>query len=604
MDMANLVKPGTDLNQAPDPAELRPPPSPRPYQPGLATPTPHQLFHDPPRDEEIDEEIVRDPTFDSNLHSQTLSSNSWSMRLPASGSPSSESSSSSDLTLYAQPELSIASPEMLVLRYDRETCGILSVKDGQRENPWRELVWPLAQTTPALYHAISSLTAFHGSRLHPPLRVQGIQHMRNSLSELASGLGQMRLDSALATTLVLAFSESWDQHVSTGIQHLRGAKFFANQAIHKRQAIAYGGPSEPEEASRLRFLCNTFVYMDVIARLTSLEEDDASDLSSILATMSGDIDNVSEVDPLMGCATTLFPLIGRIASLVHKVRTTESNSIGIVSQASELQSMLQQWEVPPAQMFETPIDETSEVRHSIQTAEAYRWATLLYLHQAVPELPSEPAIELARRVLKLLATVPLSSRTTIVHIFPLFAASSEALSDEDRAWVRDRWEAMVARMNIGNVDSCWKVVKEVWNRRDDFEAEKVERLRRRLTLGCAPEGSLLPPGIAHTKRKAVSAEEFANDAFFGRHATTEVTRGASTSKKRAMTNPSGLPLRSMKMTSMNPTSAGHSRTMRKRSTDINPGLESLEPEYTVRGRLHWVGVMRDWKWEGWQSISS
>jgi hypothetical protein len=29
-----------------------------------------------------------------------------------------------------------------------------------------------------------------------------------------------------------------------------------------------------------------------------------------------------------------------------------------------------------------------------------------------------------------------------------------------------------------------------------------------------------------------------------------------------------------------------------------PGLENIEFEKTVRGSLHWIGVMRDWKWEG------
>jgi hypothetical protein len=26
--------------------------------------------------------------------------------------------------------------------------------------------------------------------------------------------------------------------------------------------------------------------------------------------------------------------------------------------------------------------------------------------------------------------------------------------------------------------------------------------------------------------------------------------------------------------------------------------EDIDPEFTVRGRLHWVGVMKDWEWEG------
>ena len=29
-------------------------------------------------------------------------------------------------------------------------------------------------------------------------------------------------------------------------------------------------------------------------------------------------------------------------------------------------------------------------------------------------------------------------------------------------------------------------------------------------------------------------------------------------------------------------------------------IEVIDPERTVRGKLHWIGVMRGWKWEGEQ----
>jgi hypothetical protein len=89
--------------------------------------------------------------------------------------------------IYQQPEVQAGSPEILMLQFDKQTCGILSVKDGPTENPWRTLIWPLT-----------------------------------------TGIEKMRTDTALATTLVLAFSESWDQHISTGIEHLRGARILVN----------------------------------------------------------------------------------------------------------------------------------------------------------------------------------------------------------------------------------------------------------------------------------------------------------------------------------------------------------------------------------------
>ncbi|CAL3972975.1 unnamed protein product [Diplocarpon coronariae] len=471
--------------------------------------------------------------------------------------------------MYRQPEVLAGSPEMLMLRFDKQTCGILSVKDGPTENPWRTLIWPLARDSPALYHAIASLTAFHTSKEKPALRVDGMEHMRSSIRSLATGIEKMRIDTALATTLALAFSESWDQHISTGIEHLRGAKILVNQALisHKKHRLA------GDDLARLRFLCNTWVYMDVIARLTSVDEDDSHDFDSVLAPLSSDA-NSNEIDPLMGCASALFPLIGRVANLCRRVRKAQSNSIAIISQAMELKEAIVQWSPPPLLAIERPEDPTSEIQHALQTAEAYRYATLLYLHQAVPEIPSWTSAQLAKKVLVYLATVPLSSRLVIVQIYPLLAAGCEASEIEDRQWVEDRWQSMASRMWIGNIDRCWEVMQEVWSRRDAAEAAKNAAEKRKLR-----PGSSMMVHSESSKRKF--QEELAmddlfsfSDMLFGTASARERQRGA-----RSLSG------------SFSPTAA----VERKRVHE--PVEEEMDGEFTVRGKMHWVSVMKDWEWE-------
>jgi Fungal specific transcription factor domain len=609
----------------PPSVELRPPQSPLPYMPSGYTP---QADADSAVEEEEDiEEVVRtdDPATDGDSHPRTLWSN-WSFGLhSASPSPSesSSSSTSSAIDLWAQPTLPPNSQEMLVVQFDRQTCGILSVKDGPNENPWRTVMWPLAQDSKPLYHAIASLTAFHSSKASPELRVDGMKHMHKSVTKLASSLNDMKFDdrtdrngieAALATTLVLAFSESWDQHVSTGIKHLKGAKYFVNQAVIKHQNALQAGRHSSQQLHRLKFLCNSFIYMDVIARLTSLDDDDDfGDLDNVLATFNQPFDNMTEIDPLMGAATTLFPLIGRVAAIVTRVRRSDANSFTLISDAIELKRQIEQWQPPASVTFETPEDPTSEVQHSIQTAEAYRWATLLYLHQAVPEIPSDPAAILADRALKYLATVPLSSRAVIIQIFPLLAASCEAITQEDRKWVKNRWTAMSARMSIGNVDKCFEVIKEVWDRRDHFEAEKADRfLRRQAARGLPANGLFLPMLGRSNKRKASSTEATRPNGFsHGSGASESGSFGSgSSSKRRVTTDQSGLlspigvdgqgtaasiPMDSYQTGAMQAPLPLQS-PMRRRSKDTP--LESIEPGYTVRGRLHWIGVMRDREWEG------
>lgn len=463
------------------------------------------------------EEVVRQPAIDPDHEA-------WVMQLP-SPSPSGSSSSASEQSLVAsdgapalhrQLQLGMGSPDVLMLGFDRQTCGILSVKDGPNENPWRTMVWPLARESPALYHAIASMAAFHMSKHQPQLRVQGIEHMRSSLHELAAGLASMRVDAAIATTLALAFAESWDQHVSTGVDHIKGAKVLVNQALarYRRAPASYSA----DELRRLRFLHNTWLYMDVIARLTSADADDSVDFDAVGDALSpaGPFAGAADaaLDPLMGCAATLFPLVGRVADLVRRVRGRGgTNAPAVISQAVGLKAALEAW-APPA-FFDPPEDPTSAVSDSLQTAEAYRWATLLHLRRAVPEIPAPPPDELAKKALACLATVPVTSRAVVAHVYPLTAAGCEALDPEDRDWVRDRWHWMAVRLKVGGVDRARDVVEEVWRRKDEYEAGRPERaLRGR-------------PG----------------------------------------------------------------------SRQSSPALECADRELSVRGSVHWLGVMRDWKWE-------
>ncbi|OQE17917.1 hypothetical protein PENSTE_c019G08371 [Penicillium steckii] len=438
-----------------------------------------------------------------------------------------------------QPSLAPESREMLAMRFDKMTCGILSVKDGATENPWRTLIWPLAKSTPALYHALFALSAFHYSKENPSLRVQGVKHMRQSITCLRQQIQNMRADTALATSLALAFADTWDQNTRTCIQHLRGAKALMMQLLN----AGLQGGLQPEELDRIRFLYNTWTYMDVIARLTSLDESSPQDLNPAIFQLPGDA--IHEIDPLMGCASTLFPLIGRVARLVQRVRKTSTNSVSIVAQAMELKTLIEQWEPPT--WFEPPEDPTSEVQHSIQVAHAYRWATLLYLHQAVPEMPSEPAEELAKRVLILLATVPYTSRTIIIQMFPLLAAGAEVDTEDDRKWVLDRWNTVQSRLMLGGVDRCLDVMREVWSRRDALKAERRQS------------------GIKTNGRRPGS--------FSSEGKGSSVVRG-----------PDSIP-------------TGTSPVSKRRGSALS-SLENIEFERTVRSRLHWVNVMGEWGWEG------
>lgn len=399
------------------------------------------------------------------------------------------------------------------------------------------------------------------------MRIQGIDHMRNAVHALAAGLQDMRFDAAISTTLVLAFSESWDQHIKTGINHINGAKILINQALVRHRHT----PMQGEEWTRLRFLCNTWIYMDVIARLTSAEEDESNDVDAVHESIYASGETDTTVDPLMGCAHTLFPIIGRVANLVRKVRRSNGNGPSIISQAVFLKSQLEEW-APPS-FIEDPEDETTSPHDSIKTALAYQYATLLYLHQAIPEIPSQSSGELAKRVLCELATVEPKSRSIIVHIYPLMAAGCEAVDEEDRDWVRKRWAVMSSRMKLGILEKCLEVTKEVWNRRDAYEAERIN-------IQAMHNDSLSPE---------VSLKRELDTYFEDLEPNGEFCWLDTAPKRQALDSFGGY---AIPVPSQAPTEYA------KRRTASNGNTEYLEYDFTVKGRLHWLGVMKDWDWEG------
>ena len=188
---------------------------------------------------------------------------------------------------------------------------------------------------------------------------------------------------------------------------------------------------------------------------------------------------------------------------------------------------------------------------------------LLYLHQALPEIPTESSAEIAKRVLVFLATVPLASRTVIVHIYPLMMAGCEVTSDEDRQWVKDRWSALSQRMRIGPIDKCLEVTREVWRRRDNYENSPMRR--RNLVSTSLGDG---------------------RPRSYQEHADGVDERFPLPAGRRRMTvNDIGRPDLSV---------PSHNPRPRQRAS-ING---RMDPAYGVKGKLHWIGVMMDWGWEG------
>lgn len=480
--------------------------------------------------------------------------------------------------------------------FELRTCEILSIKDDQTINPWRTLIWPLAQDCPALYHALAAMTCLQLTKTQPEFGIPGIRHYDLCIQALSTTEinDSMSLDSAIATRLALAWAECWDNRkTSTGINHINIAHGLVQRAVsnHQKSSLADG------ELSRLSFLANTWIYMDVLARFSCLEDGGPLDFDFMnTCSLLSPVPLSRQVDPLMGCAVTLFPMIGQLADLVRHVRkrSEKRNSPAIISKALDIRSSIERW-IPPIST-EPSQGHNHNISDPIQTAEAYRWAALLLLRQTVPELPSSFSMwDLAQKTLVFLATVPPVSGTTIIQIFPMLVAGCEAYGDEDREWVLDRWDLMSKRMIAGTIDRCRKMTLEVWRRRDEYENANFNSNNDNTN----DEESPTPEAI-HANAAQNSAATIADEATTNRSTQSALplnTPMTSTTKKspNAAAASALAAAAARSIGSKTPIDFPQSLAFKK---DIDPLTMAGSIDYTVKGSMHWLGVMRDWAWEG------
>ncbi|KAE8326386.1 fungal-specific transcription factor domain-containing protein [Aspergillus sergii] len=450
------------------------------------------------------------------------------------------------------------------------TSNILSIRDGgDTMDPWQTFIWPMARDCPALYHALAAMTCAHISKSQQQLNLLGMKHFNLSIQALVTRMDSMPLEAALATRLALAFAESWGCHIpATGITHLNEAKALIQQALQG----SFTSGTVNSELECLKFLVNTWLYRNVIARLTCTETTDTTvaEATAIYTCIIPHIDE-KEIDPHMGCGTALFPSIGRLVELVRRVRgrPENRNSPAIISQAIEIKMAIEHWA--------SPVDSdnpSSNISDLIQTAEAYRGAALLLLRQAVPELPASCSVsKLAQKTLVFLATTPPSSRAIHAQIFPLMIAGCETFDEDDREWVRQRWEVMSRRLMTAIPDRCRDMTMEVWRRRDEFETRHGLR-------------DLIK---AHRPFPIINRRAMDTSTLYDSLRVPKSNIDSILSHE-GLVNSSSAETRSGPRSSDFPDSAAF-----QKGTD--PVTRAGFINYTIKGELHWLRVMEDWNWE-------
>ncbi|KAI0513147.1 hypothetical protein F5B22DRAFT_637294 [Xylaria bambusicola] len=395
-------------------------------------------------------------------------------------------------------------------------CNVLSHLIVFREesgNPFQQLVLPLSHNSSPVMNAIYALASAH-------LENRGVQNQEESLyfhNEAIQGLSRViesrvKVDrnELLAAIMLLVYYEVLVQRRRTNIinGHLKGA--FAIMCLNQELLTPVG-----------LFLERAFGFYDVITALSLgtpplSTAPSAGGLLPVPPLDAPPASPLTNVDTLLGMATTLWPIMHRLSNLLFTKKELEGaqrmnqmSKVAVLRTEFEttsqaIEAALTQWKpcLPPNIVMRDDvlvvngvkgeeIPEMARLQSILHNALAYRHSASVYLYRTI--YGYSPKHKLVQQ----------HSHTALHHcvettaargpmgalLWPLFAAACEAISNEDRELARKAFSEIGQRQGMTNIEEAWGIIQEVWKRLDslddDAAAEMDTDLWRKI---CAERG--------------------------------------------------------------------------------------------------------------------
>lgn len=208
---------------------------------------------------------------------------------------------------------------------------------------------------------------------------------------------------------------------------------------------------------------------------------------------------LSSVDTLLGMATSLWPIIHRLSKLSSDKGDLElacqseqpSSMIAVLKTEFETNSRaiereLERWQpILPLDFNpdDPPSPETEEKKHDTETAEksrlhsifnnamAYRHSCFVYLYHTIYGYTRNHESVQTHAHAALWHCLQTCSHAGPMGalLWPLFVASCEAVTGQDRQLARDAFQLVEKRQGMINIKWAWDIVQEVWRLTDLME---------------------------------------------------------------------------------------------------------------------------------------
>lgn len=368
-------------------------------------------------------------------------------------------------------------------------------------NPFQELVLPLTSQSSPVMNALYALASAHMEYRGVKNQEQSLYFHGQAIQGLAALIDQKgrtaeNRNELLAAIMLLVYYEVLVQkgHSNLVDGHLKGAMTIMD---------SYPTATDPTGI----FLERAFRFYDVIAALSfgtaPLSQAPGKGCMHPFPPPGSPVtSSLSSVDTLLGMATSLWPIIHRLSKLSSDKTELEtacrdgqasSSKIAVLktefeTNAHAIERALESWQpyLPPGfTPDDPPSPETEEKRHDSETAArsrlhsifnnamAYRHSALVYLYHTIYGYQRTHD------------SVQTHAHTALWHclqtcshagpmgalLWPLFVASCEAVTGEDRQLASDAFQLVEKRQGMINIKWAWNIVQEVWKLADAMDKE-------------------------------------------------------------------------------------------------------------------------------------
>ncbi|CAI6031421.1 unnamed protein product [Clonostachys chloroleuca] len=368
--------------------------------------------------------------------------------------------------------LSSPSEEIAYTYYIHHESGRIPAHDSP-QNPYRRIC-AISLSYPLLLHTILYISTAQfllknalsfleqeKNKVHGSLR--GIVAPQENFSVLS--LKEVTLASFLLqiVTEVMLGSENAESHLNRAYQLIRDLDYVERLP----------------ESYYARFLVQRFAIIDVLLSFLRRRKPIAPPEFALYQPCDGIDSSEPSFRELTGCPQRVLTFLAQTSYLADDLATGARETSQILDEASEMEANLRQWWqrysvlMPSRNIDERrPGSAPDSHHHNLDTlSQCWYWTSCLLLARRVfrDATASHRVQYLRRKLFAAIDRLPAGCGPDSSLPFPFYMAAREALTPEDRDWVRRKHAEMTEMYRDRARDMMMKLTEEIWSQCDELE---------------------------------------------------------------------------------------------------------------------------------------